>query len=322
MPFPAGAQLVLLLMLLPAVVTGTGCASRRNTELLEAQLRDREDELHQTQAELASVRTDLVATRREITQIQTQLANGTSSAPAPETTRAIAQATGIRINAMQTGGLNQDEQPGDDVLHTVIEPLDGHGQVIAVPGELTVEVIDPSLPPEKRQVSVATWQAKEAAELWRSGLLTTGYQVQLPWKQKPGSRTVVLHVRLKTPDGRQFDSTETVPITPPGDTYADQPLPAEQPLSGAAAATEAQPGVSRILSRNSDDPTGPPVSQPLRPAGYQQPAAEDSPFRQIEEPARRPATGSGSGSSSETVGPAAARARAEIEELFQLPRSP
>lgn len=265
-------------LVLAAAVAASGCLGRRNVELLESRLRDREDEVHQLQGELDRTRTDLLAARREVSRLQSGLTSVTSLNDPAETIHAVARATGIRINRLQSGGLDQDEQAGDELLHAVIEPVDGNGQVLAVPGELTLEVTDPARPRGERELARVHYSRDRAEKRWHNGLLSTGYHVQLPWEHPPAGETVVVHARLTTPDGRSFSSTETVRVTPSAVAAREQKNPSaatRQPVSETDGARESRRNRD-ALSTDAAPQFGPATAR-ITPAGFRRLPLDDLP---------------------------------------------
>jgi hypothetical protein len=64
--------------------------------------------------------------------------------PAGDKTASDDTVTQITLNRKLTGGHNADGQPGDDGLMVVVEPLDAKGDLLEIPGEVSVVVLDPA----------------------------------------------------------------------------------------------------------------------------------------------------------------------------------
>ena len=116
---------------------------------------------------------------------------------------------------MLTAGLDRDNGAGDDALAIQFSPVDSDGELIRLPGEITIAVLDPQLEGAAREVARWTFSAAESRDHWVRGFLGTGYQFTLPWQQPPQHSELVAHVTLQTADGREFAATHVLKITPP-----------------------------------------------------------------------------------------------------------
>jgi hypothetical protein len=161
---------------------------------------------------LAKARGELHVARQEADLLRTQLTvRGETPLPA-EFTQNLFQVTGLQFKGLLTGGRDRDGHPGDDVLVALIAPYDEHGDVVKLPGALELEALDMSRPEGERQVARRKFAPDEARSLWKSGLLAAGYQCEVPWDRPPQSEDLLLHARLMTADGRQFDATHTIRV--------------------------------------------------------------------------------------------------------------
>lgn len=192
-----------------------GCASRGNVEMLESRLRVQENHLRQAQRELDAAQSELVVARREVDSLRGQLEQQHVSIPSPEQLRSFSRAEGIVISKLLSGGLDTDGQPGHDVFNTVLTPVDSHGELSKVTGTIRLELLDLAQDGEQRQLGVWEFSDEEAEKRWKKTLFGSGYTFQLPWKEPPLSHQVTLHARLTTTDGRQFDATQELKVTPP-----------------------------------------------------------------------------------------------------------
>jgi hypothetical protein len=199
-----------------------GCA-RGNVELLEAQLRNREAELRSVNGQLELKDQELARSQREIQLLQQQLANKSAT---PEAVARLARIEKIAINSQLTGALDQDGQPGDDVLNVVVSPLDSRGDVVKLDGDIEIEALDPALPEDERSLGKWNISLEQAESAWHNGFIGQGYQLTTPWQRIPQSQEIILLARYKTPDGREFSATKNIPVTPaPAGTPAPLPLP-------------------------------------------------------------------------------------------------
>lgn len=188
-----------------------GCASRGNVEMLESQLRRQEDQIYALRRELKSTQSELAAAKRETVALRERTPDQTASA-APEQVQALHRVESIGISKYLSGGLDRDGEPGVDHVSVFVTPLDGHGELVKAPGAFRVEAIDMAHDGADRVVGTWDFTALQAEEMWRKGVFGSGYTFQLPWKKTPQAEKVTLHVRMTTPDGRQFDATRELPI--------------------------------------------------------------------------------------------------------------
>jgi hypothetical protein len=111
-----------------------------------------------------------------------------------------------------TGGYDNDDCPGDEALQVVLEPRDCDGHTIKAPGELHVEALQ--ITPEGLKTPLSAWDVPpaELRRLWRSGFISTGYFVVLPWKTWPTSEKVRVIARFTLADGRTFEADKDVTV--------------------------------------------------------------------------------------------------------------
>ncbi len=185
------------------VLLAAGC---RNCDLVEAELRTRERELRELHSDFLRVECENEALHREIRSLR-------QSGPHP-TVEEASQSNTVRqiVLGRQTGGVDEDNCPGDEALSVVVEPRDGDGHALKAPGKLYVEALE--INREGLKSPLGTWELSEAElrRTWRSGLLSTGYHVTLPWKNWPTSDRLRVVARLTLPDGRAFEADKDVRI--------------------------------------------------------------------------------------------------------------
>lgn len=193
-----------------------GCVSRGNVEILESELRSEErareelaEQLRQSQQELKIVRTDAAALR-------TQLAERRQTALSPEQADVFYRAEGIKFNMLLTGGQERDGQSGDDALSVMLIPVDVHGDLVKLAGDVELELFDLTQASEQQRLGLWRFNLDEVREHWHKGFLAAGYLFQMDWQTPPVSPEVTLHARMTVADGRQFDATTQLKVTPQG----------------------------------------------------------------------------------------------------------
>ena len=195
----------------------SGCAISGDTAALESRLRLYEDRVATLQRELEAAQEELTVARRESTHLRERVSESGKIVLASEQAEVLFEAEGLRINSLLTGGLNENDLPGDDVLSLVLEPIDARGEPIKLPGRVTIEILEPALDGENKTIGRWEYTPAEVRDLWHNGLFVTGFKFRLAWQTIPTHETLVVHARLETADGRSFDATDTVTVDVPAE---------------------------------------------------------------------------------------------------------
>ncbi|MBN9121936.1 MAG: hypothetical protein J0I06_22810 [Planctomycetes bacterium] len=214
-----------------------GCKSNNRYDLIEAELRTRERELADTRAQLDQSRNLLRA--YEVAQQR--------GAPAPVGGGVYLPVKEIAIGR-GTGGVDEDGNPGDEGLLVVIVPRDGDGSAVKVPARALVAAWE--ITPAGLKNLIGSWDvpADRLRSTWKSGFISTGYFVALPWQTPPSTDRVRIAVRLVTTDGRAFEADRDVNVKPPYPPRggAGNVLPYPQPAVPGLPSTPVRPGVPMI----------------------------------------------------------------------------
>lgn len=191
-------------LLTAGLLTLVGC---RNCDLLESELRTRETELYHLRADLAYAEDQNEALVRELRTVRQ---NGSSKI----TPELASQTYSLRqiVLGRGTGGYDEDGRPGDEALQVVLEPRDPDGHTIKTPGSVHVEALQIS--PEGLKIPLSAWDLTpdQLRRTWRSGLISTGYFLVLPWKNWPTSEKVRVIVQFTLADGRVFETDKDVTV--------------------------------------------------------------------------------------------------------------
>jgi hypothetical protein len=257
---------VALLLGLGFLSAAVGC---RNCDLLEAELRTRENELRELRAELARADAHNEGMLRELGAVR----QSTSAKPSPELASQTYTLKQI-VLGRQTGGYDDDGCPGDEALQVVLEPRDADGHAIKAPGALHVEVLE--INPQGLKAPLSSWDLSpdQLRRAWRSGLLSTGYQIILPWKVWPSSDKLRVIVQFTLADGRLFEADKDITIRP---TVAAlrRSLPAagvDPTLSVVPGPENPLPAPRKLLPGTPPGVAVPPSPPGLEPASLWQPA--------------------------------------------------
>ena len=211
------------------VLATVGCGGRGNVDLLESRLREQEDRLSTVKSQLDEARSELTIARKESRALRNQLADRGKPALLPERADALFRANGVQFNQLFTGGLDRDGHAGDELLIATLVPHDAQGEMVKLPGRIQLEAFDLAQSGEKRTIGRWEFDTDQAIQHWHRGYLASGYMFRLPWQQVPKHSRLLLHARLTVSDGRQFDTTREVTITPPTETLAQNQTPPRLP---------------------------------------------------------------------------------------------
>lgn len=139
----------------------------------------------------------------------------------------------ITLNRKLTGGHNVDGHPGDDGVMVVVEPLNAAGDLVEVPGEISIVVLDPAVEGEAARVARWDFNAQEAAGHLKRTPMGDGLHFDLRWPHSPPVHRVLnLYVRYTTADGRRLQVEKQIEVDPPGggdkpkDRWTQTPEPA------------------------------------------------------------------------------------------------
>jgi hypothetical protein len=199
------------------------CGCRSRSDLVEAELRTKESRLQEAREELQREQAYNCALQRELVTLRDNPLAKVSPEEASQTYTLKSIALG-----RQTGGVNEDNLPGDEALQVAVEPRDGDGHTIKAPGTLIVAALE--VTPEGLKRPLCSWQIPPATlrRTWKSGLFSTGYVVVLPWKAYPTQEKMRVVAQFVLADGRSFEADKdvTIKLIPPADR---KPLPVDTP---------------------------------------------------------------------------------------------
>jgi hypothetical protein len=294
---------LLCLVLFASVVLATGC---RNCNQVESALRARENDLRETREELGRTTAYAHALESELRCIK-----GENGPPAPGEPPPLLTAP-VRSLALarQTGGHDCGSGLGDDGIQVVLQPLDCDNQPVKVPAAALIQVQE--ITPEGLKAPLSTWQIppEQLRQSWRTGLLTNGFVVILPWKIWPSTEKVRVVAQLRLSDGRVFEADKDVtlrlppvarrrsmpradvtiepPVPKPGPDGAQPPPPVSVPAKPAPEQPEPKPKEELPAPRPADPPAdGPQLPPPLIETRGQPFGPEVRPAATLERPQPR-----------------------------------
>ncbi len=179
---------------------------------LEAQIRTQDARIIGLTQSLEETRAELHAANLEGRALRESL-NNLTPPPSTEQAENSFRVTGIEIVPLLSGGLDRDDEPGDELLTLLLSPQDESGETLRTDGTLTVEAFDFSKTGDQQRIGQWEFAGHDLARLWHSGVIGRGFRVVQPWQTMPSSPEVTVHVRLVSSDGRQFNQTGRLTVT-------------------------------------------------------------------------------------------------------------
>ena len=177
----------------------------------------------------------------------------------------------IVLNSRLTGGFDFDGQPGDDGLLVVIEPQNAAGQYLPLPGDVTIDVVDPSRSGIAGRVASWEFDAAETTPLLKKTLLGRGIHLELPWPVRaPDASRLQVRVSYRSIEGQSHQAEREIRLDRP---TADQRSASDQ-TAGLPTNPEQFPWsptrkpniANRLLADGSlEPPTAPVELEPAAP---------------------------------------------------------
>ncbi|MBS0262621.1 MAG: hypothetical protein JSS02_11775 [Planctomycetes bacterium] len=202
----------------------SACSARGELDALEADLRSKEQSLVEMQNQLARTEDDLKIARRDAAALRTELAREQATPIPVEQAEVFYKVEGIKFHSLLTSGQSRDGNPGDEGISVLLMPVDVHGELVKLAGDVELELFDMSLPAAEQRLGTWKYSTDDVREHWHKGIVGTGYLFQENWQKAPVARELTLHARFRIPDGRKFDATTQLKVIPPGspDKVADE----------------------------------------------------------------------------------------------------
>lgn len=126
--------------------------------------------------------------------------------------------TRLYLNPTLTGGLQHDEQPGDDGIVLVMEPRNKNSEFVPMAGPVSVMLLEPDSGKRVAQWEFTKQQTSAALQAARAG---HGIRLEMPWKNSPPDRNHLhVHVRYWLPNGKTVQADGEIDINPIGQIAA------------------------------------------------------------------------------------------------------
>ena len=233
----------------------SGCQTANQLEVVESKLRQQESFISDLESELERVRTEAETARFDAESLRSQLADKGRDRLVAEQAAVLAKVEKITLNPLLTRGVDSDDDQGDERFSVLLMPVDKDGELVKLPGQIDLQLVDLSLPANRQRLGQWSWSTQEVREKWHRGLLAAGFLFDLDWQQPPVNSQITLHATLTTPDGRKFDTQLPLTVTPPAPGVAKR---------------RAAPSASFPAVASESDETVP-VSPEITPAGAEAP---------------------------------------------------
>lgn len=122
----------------------------------------------------------------------------------------------IRLNPLLTGGHNVDRHVGDEGLLIVIEPRNASGEVIDVPGDVSIAVFDRRRTGGDQRIARWDFTWQEVADLFRTGPIGRGVHLDLRWASElPRHEDLEVVARYTRYDGEKLFAEKNIKIDVP-----------------------------------------------------------------------------------------------------------
>ncbi len=199
----------LLLLVLPLAV---GCAADRQSELLEARLREQQDYAAQLASQLERAKADLMVANQESNTLRQQLVANGKQPLQPEQADVLYRMAKLQIDQFQSSIIPVGNS-GRALINMVLTPVDQFNEPIKLPGDVTIKIFAQ----QDSLLETHRFSAEQVRKKWNAGWVSSGFVFQLPWPDKvtaadlPGQQ-IELKATFKTADGREFEATHQLKI--------------------------------------------------------------------------------------------------------------
>jgi len=165
-----------------------------------------------------------------------------------------------------TGGVDDDGIPGDEALQVVIEPRDSDNHTVKAPGMAQIQAME--ITPEGLKKPLSSWQidAETLRRSWRTGLMSTGYFLTLPWKNWPTSSKVRVVVQFLGQDERLFEAEKNIVIRLAPEAVRKGPPVEEPSLPSLPREGDLLPPPRPLEPEKKEEPTSTKSEKPFTPS--------------------------------------------------------
>ncbi len=188
-----------------------------------------------------------------------------------------AQVTNLILNHRRTGGCDLDGSFGDEGITVVMEPRNSAGKYVALPGPVSVVVLDPARRGEAARVARWDFSAMDVAGCIKTSGTDRGIHLKMRWPNgHPDNSQLMLFTRYETVDGRAIDTRQMITVDRPNQlagrwTPATSNRGTRLRRSPAVPVSDAEENVAKTPPESSSSSISHPRYRQEYPAsGYQQ----------------------------------------------------
>jgi len=116
-----------------------------------------------------------------------------------------------------TGGIDLDDQPGDDAIKVYLKPIDQHGSVIKSAGQVRIRLFDLAADPPDNLVGEHQWSVEQVGKHWHGGFGAYHFSFECPLTGNPPAGREIT-VRLQFTDyltGKSFSAQKLCKLAIP-----------------------------------------------------------------------------------------------------------
>ena len=175
----------------------TGC--RSSSDAVRGRTRPRDQDLRSGYGELERTEAYNQYLQREL---HNNVEHSVSGTPLPEGVPPRIVGSSRSRWAGRPAAMRPTTFPATRRIQVVLEPRDADNHTIKAAGCLQVQALEISQEGLKKPLSAWQVSATDLRKTWKSGLLTTGYFVVLPWKSWPTTPKVRVVVQFVSEDRR------------------------------------------------------------------------------------------------------------------------
>jgi hypothetical protein len=197
----------------------TGCQSDTRNAALEGQLRRHEKTIRDLRAKVGETEELLADQDRELAVARSASPSGveatgniTQVSFATESEVAWGSVNSLQLYKL-TSGLIRSPEGDDVVLNMVWQPLDQDEEVVKVAGELEVRAATVTKAGLTKEVAHNKYTLTESRQLWSHGLLSSGFQVNIPIPAPiDAADHILVTATLNLGSGRLYNASAVIPL--------------------------------------------------------------------------------------------------------------
>jgi len=186
----ARADMIVLTFLISGLILSAGCLENNKREL------ELKKQLNLSQSKNTKL-------RRQVEQLTGQLVTGNRLIKSlrklgPKRLDLLFTVEKITLGR-HTGGIDTNDQPGDDAIKVYVSPVDQDGSDLKAAGAIEIKLYDLAKPDGNNNlIAKFSYDVSEVSKLWSSGLFSYHYRLTCPWPngKYPKNPDITVQVRF------------------------------------------------------------------------------------------------------------------------------